>query len=732
MNNLSSDKVEKKGTLFLNQDALELFINNLEGSYLLIDRDLRIIGTNKFTQDEVHDILGKEYKAGMSVLDLAPASRHSFLQNLYNEVFNGISKQSVVEIPLNNETVYYEVNYKPAYNGNQEIIGALVTTRNVTKRKKAEDTLKEIEERWQFALEGANQGAWDWNMETNEVIYSESYKKMYGFEENDLPDHIDEWVKRIHPDDRKQMEESIENHIKGNDPYLESVYRIKGKDEKYKWVLAKGMLISRNAKGKPLRMIGTHTDITDKKTAEEYYKLLFNHNPLPMWTYNINTLRFIDVNEAAIQHYGYSREEFLSMNIKQIRPEEEVDRLINTIHFRKCLHTLKGVWQHRKKNGEIFYVEISTYKFDDEFDPRVLVLANDITDKIKAQEELLISNKRFSYAVRAASEALWEWNVVTGEVYISDVYTEILGWKVNADWTFNEWHDYIHEEDREETIKDFYQTIENPAKDLWTRQYRYLKADGNYAHVIDKAIILRNEHGKAINVIGAIQDITQQKKLEQELLSNELERQKAINQATIETQEQERSEIGKELHDNVNQVLTTTKLYMDLALSNSELKDELIKKSSKNIISVINEIRQLSRSLMDPSIGDLGLVDSIRDLMESIHLTRKLQVTLNCELQIDCMLNKIQKLTIFRIIQEALNNAMTHSKATQVTLNFEKDNDQLMIEIEDNGVGFDPLQVKKGAGLKNIQNRIYLINGKHTLRSSPGTGCKLIINFPIN
>src|SRR5690606_21033921 len=103
---------------------------------------------------------------------------------------------------------------------------------------------------------------------------------------------------------------------------------------------------------------------------------------------------------------------------------------------------------------------------------------------------------------------------------------------------------------------------------------------------------------------------TERKRLEQELLQNELEKQKAINQATVDTQEAERSEIGKELHDNVNQVLTTTKLYLDLAMSSPELKDELIIKSNKNIINVINEIRQLSRSLMDPSIGDLGLIDS--------------------------------------------------------------------------------------------------------------------------
>jgi signal transduction histidine kinase len=226
-------------------------------------------------------------------------------------------------------------------------------------------------------------------------------------------------------------------------------------------------------------------------------------------------------------------------------------------------------------------------------------------------------------------------------------------------------------------------------------------------------------------------DITEKINAEKELIANELERQKAINQATIDTQEQERSEIGKELHDNVNQVLTTTKLYLDLAVSNNELKDELIKKSSKNIISVINEIRQLSRSLIDPSIGDLGLIDSIKDLIENINLTRKLQVILYCEEKLDCILDKNQKLTIFRIIQEALNNAIRHAKASTVTIHFELNDEELKITIQDDGIGFNKDSVKKGAGLKNIQNRIYLINGSYVIHSSPGNGCKIVINFPI-
>src|SRR6185369_12804440 len=145
--------------------------------------------------------------------------------------------------------------------------------------------------------------------------------------------------------------------------------------------------------------------------------------------------------------------------------------------------------------------------------------------------------------------------------------------------------------------------------------------DGTYSWVYDRGYIMRDADNKPYRMIGAAQNITERKRLEQEVLNAELNRQKAISQITIETQEKERTEIGKELHDNVNQILTTTKLYLDLAATNPELKDELIEKSSKNIINAIAEIRQLCRSLMLPTLGDLGLIDSIEELVEDINAT---------------------------------------------------------------------------------------------------------------
>ena len=230
----------------------------------------------------------------------------------------------------------------------------------------------------------------------------------------------------------------------------------------------------------------------------------------------------------------------------------------------------------------------------------------------------------------------------------------------------------------------------------------------------------------------AAQNVTERKRLEQELLRQELDKQKFISQATIDTQEQERREIGKELHDNVNQVLTTTKLYLDLSLTSPDSKDELIQKSSKNIIYVINEIRQLSRSLMDPSIGDLGLLDSINDLVENINITRKLHVSLCASPDLEKHLDESQKLMIFRVIQEAMNNTIKYAQATSVQLNLKTEGGNLALLIADDGKGFDITTVKKGAGLKNIQNRVYLTGGNLLLETAPGKGCKIIINFPIN
>jgi PAS domain S-box-containing protein len=348
-------------------------------------------------------------------------------------------------------------------------------------------------------------------------------------------------------------------------------------------------------------------------------------------------------------------------------------------------------------------------------------------------QEIKTANERFDIMMKATHDLIWDWDLETNTIYRDPLgLQQVYGTDNNEPiGSIQKWLERIHSEDHPRVEKTIGNILESTNENTFEVEYRFKRDDGTYAHVYDRGIIIRNENNKPLRMIGAAQDISERKQLEKELLNNELDHQRAINLATIETQEQERSEIGKELHDNVNQVLTTTKLYLDLALSNPELKDELIQKSTKNIINVINEIRQLSRSLMDPSIGDLGLIDSIHDLTENINLTRKLHVSLDVGEEIEDLLDKNQKLTIYRIIQEALNNAIKHAQATSVLIRILHNASSAEVIIEDDGVGFNVKTVKKGAGLKNMQNRIYLINGEHIIESTPNQGSKIIIKFPI-
>jgi diguanylate cyclase (GGDEF)-like protein/PAS domain S-box-containing protein len=133
----------------------------------------------------------------------------------------------------------------------------------------SERKTRESEQRWNFALEGSQNGVWDWDMETNAVFFSRRWKEMLGYEEHEISGSLEEWDKRIHPDDKARVHADIEKHMQGKAAHYQNEHRVLCKDGTYKWVLDRGMIVSRGAGGKPARMIGTHTDITERKRAEE-------------------------------------------------------------------------------------------------------------------------------------------------------------------------------------------------------------------------------------------------------------------------------------------------------------------------------------------------------------------------------------------------------------------------------------------------------------------------------
>jgi len=163
---------------------------------------------------------------------------------------------------------------------NGDFTGFRSVVLDITNRKKEEELLREVEERWQFALEGSEDGVWDWNFETNEVFYSKRFKEILGFDESEWKNERSEAMDRIHPDDYENVMAQINNHLQGNTSNYSSEYRIKHKDGTYLWTHDRGKVIRWDVNGKPLRMIGTCSNITPRKKLEEKIKELAYRDPL--------------------------------------------------------------------------------------------------------------------------------------------------------------------------------------------------------------------------------------------------------------------------------------------------------------------------------------------------------------------------------------------------------------------------------------------------------------------
>lgn|GEM_PF-4993707 len=253
------------------------------------------------------------------------------------------------------------------------------------------------------------------------------------------------------------------------------------------------------------------------------------------------------------------------------------------------------------------------------------------------------------------------------------------------------------------------------------------------AVVVLAVVIFRNirlELGGARVALAS--DEMERIKLEAELNEQQLSRQKQITEAVILAQEKERTEIGKELHDNVNQILGASNLYINSAMTDEELRQELLERSTELVSNAINEIRKISKSLITPGLREIGLVESIEDIIDDLRVAGdKLAIDLDLQNISEDQIEDRRKLTVFRIVQEQLNNIVKHARATRALVRLSGEQDHIVLTVADNGVGFDVGRHRKGVGITNIISRAELFNGKVEIVSSLGDGCTLTVKLPM-
>lgn len=194
-----------------------------------------------------------------------------------------------------------------------------------------------------------------------------------------------------------------------------------------------------------------------------------------------------------------------------------------------------------------------------------------------------------------------------------------------------------------------------------------------------------------------------------------------------------KTNISRELHDNVNQILMSAKLFMDTAKRIPEQSNELLDKAIEYQLLALQEIRKLSKSLSTSNVKTIGLRESVNDIVNNMKLLSALDVQFIFNERVEDKLSDDQKLMLFRVIQEQTNNIIKYAEARSVQIMINEANNMLRMVISDDGVGFDPSDTStNGIGFINIISRADVYNGKVNVVSSPGNGCTLEICFPVH
>ncbi len=371
------------------------------------------------------------------------------------------------------------------------------------------------------------------------------------------------------------------------------------------------------------------------------------------------------------------------------------------------------------------------YLIKGEFDEKMLAKTIQYSmERKKTMERLLESNERYQFVNKATHDTIWEWNYNTGQGVWGEAFGKTFGYPAERQKYNESWIDeYIHPEDRQRVMQKIQYHID-AGMENWQDEFRFLSSDGTYKDVFDRGYILYDAQKKPYRMIGAMTDLTEKKKLESELAEQQLKQQKLITEVTIQAQEKERDELGRELHDNINQILATVKMYIGIVRDKENVNKELLTQCHDFVTEAMEEIRKLSHSLVAPSLGDIGLEEALQELAEEINMTNKLQVEVVSNMSKEKMIDSKMELMIYRVVQEQINNILKYANAKLTVVSLEDEAGILQLTIADDGVGFDTAQASKGIGLRNIQNRVEYYSGTMNIISSPGNGCTISISLP--
>ena len=369
-------------------------------------------------------------------------------------------------------------------------------------------------ERLNLALDIAGVGAWDWNVGTGDVAFTDTYYTMLGYEPQEYDASFEAWANALHPDDKETAQAAIGAHVEGGDESFVEEFRMMTKGGDAVWIRSAGRVVERDDEGGIKRLIGTHTDITEQKKREQQLRLMEFTNQKA--AYEIFWIRpdatFAYVNDETCEKLGYTREELLDgMEVFDIDPVVPRDQFAAIVDAVREQGSMAIESQHKKRNGEVYPVEITNQYISFEGTELICATARDVSEEKEAQRQAAL----FQSAIETATNGISMGDLEGKVIYSNQACAEMFGFDHESQemigLAFSDlWPDEMADELQNEIL---------PAvmEGGWSGEVPQRRKDGDFFEAQISLSPVYDENGEIEAISAVFADITEQKQLEMEL-----------------------------------------------------------------------------------------------------------------------------------------------------------------------------------------------------------------------
>jgi len=603
-----------------------------------------------------------------------------------------------------------------------QVVTSLVETTRALKESEA--ALRQSEERYARVMRGINDGLWDWDIATGEDYLSPRWKELLGYRDDELPNHESTFRKLMHPDDQQQVWDAVQAHLKDGRVY-DVELRLRSKSGEYRWFRARGHA-ERGDNGEHVRMAGSITDITDRRRAEEAlraseerYRFLADHTD-DIVGLNDTLGGRLYISPSYFRKTGWTLEEVQKSDWRTRVHPHDLDLVIRTREANLAGEATVVEHRTRCRDGSWLWLETHCKPiFDAEGVVwRLLVFSHDITERKRVEAQYL-RELEFNKALASNTTAFILVMDKEGRVaHINAAVEKRFGYSLEEVQWRTAWDVGIMDAGETERSKKRFARLlageDNPPTviDMKTQSGQWLRVEIS-------STATRKADGSIDRIIVTGTDVTERDRLQREVLR---------------ISEREQARIGHDLHDGVGQTLTGVVALieaLECTLSGPAQKDAA--RISQLAREAVQEVRRLSHGLSPAAVKNRGLAGALQLLAETVRTNFRRACA--CDIPADFPGLDVEVEThLFRIAQEAVNNAMRHARADQIRIRLQQQDGEGVLVVDDDGKGLSRAKsgkASKGIGLRVMAYRAEIIGGDVQVLPRQTGGTEVVCKFPL-